>query len=158
MEQQRGVRALLLACALTSTAALVTTALAGLPPLDVAVWAVLAPMATGGLLALLARLRAYRARRARGVVVVPDPVPEPDDALDPAVRSRAEAVAQARAALLDAKDRDEPLEALLALARALHDAELALAAAHLATGGHVPQAVRDELALRDRSGAPVTSG
>jgi hypothetical protein len=57
-------------------------------------------------------------------------------------------VEQARRLLLAARDRGAGMEELLELARTLHEATLDQARASAAAGGHVPQALRDELALR----------
>lgn len=85
-----------------------------------------------GLVSRALRRRARAAGPERAAVVVPD------------------VVAQACAALLEAKERGASLDELLTLAHGLHEAELAHARRTAAAGGEVPQALRDELLLRDR--------
>ncbi len=153
MDQERDPRPLLLACTLASAAAVVASRAAGLRGLDVAVWALLVPILVGAALGLLRLARADR-HRPHAAVVVPDDVVAHLATPDPRVQVRAEAAAGARDALLAARERGAPLADLLVLARAVHEAELDLARATLAAGGLVPQAVRDELALRDRQSAP----
>lgn len=137
MDQYRERRTVLLRALLSLACgglAAGTCLLRGLPGLDVALWSVLVPILVGGLLTLVRQAfwRARAGRRHRAQVVVPD------------------AVAQACAALLEAKEQGAPLEELLALARELHEAELGLARKTAARGGAVPQALGDELLLRDR--------
>jgi hypothetical protein len=79
---------------------------------------------------------------------------------DPAVQAREAAVEQARALLLEARERGDSTQDLLALARLLHEARLELAGAIASAGGLVPQDLRDELALRERhhdASAPTTA-
>jgi len=155
VEQDRDPRAVLLR-ALLSLAfgglAAVVGVVRDAPRLDVAVWAVLVPILVAAVLELAPRAQQQLllARRHRAQVVVPDAVAAAPAAPDPAVQARAAVVAQARIGLLAAKEDGATLEELLALARALHEAELDLARATETAGGHVPQAVRDELHLRDR--------
>lgn len=144
-----------LLCAPSSLLAVAAALHVGARGLDVALWAVLTPIAAATCLFALGRVRAHRVRRQRAPVVVPDAVALPRAALDPIVQARAEALEQARSVLLGARDRGADLEELLVLARALHEAELALAGATVAAGGLVPQSLRDELALRD--GSPVSA-
>lgn len=155
MEQERAGRSALRR-ALLSVASSAIAAGANLlqdaPALDVALWSVLVPILVAAVLELVprARQRVRCARRQRKAVVVPDSAANSPATPDPAVQARAAAVAQARAELLGAKEQRAPLEELLALARVLHECELDLARATASAGGHVPQALRDELLLRDR--------
>jgi hypothetical protein len=148
--QTRRAALLRVLAAAASLVALLATRAAGLRPLDVALWTVLVPLLVSALLVLLPLGLAWvrRARRPRAAVVVPE---QPGAVPDGVVQSRETAVEQARRLLLAGREREAPLEELLPLARALHEATLELAAATAAAGGHVPQALRDELALRERA-------
>lgn len=147
--RRRGVR--LLVAGLASATGAGAAAAGGTAPLDVALWAVLAPLAAVLLLELvLSVCRGVLTARHRGPVIV---LPEEEHlagAPDPAVQAAEVAVEQARSTLLDARHSCAATPALLALAQSLHEAELDLAQATLAAGGSPPQALRDELALRSR--------
>lgn len=143
------LRALLIGAA--GSATLVVCLLLDLPGLDVALWTVLVPLLVAGGLALLphARRQVAATRRTRAEVVVPDTAPT-RTAPDPAVQAREQARTRARERLLAAKELGAPVDELLALARELHEADLDLARALTSAGGHVPQALRDELAVREQ--------
>ena len=147
---------------LISTAALIAGAVAhvsGLRPLDVTMWTVLGGIGTAVLLSLAmpARRRLPATPKAPAVVVLPDRSAAAAGTPDPAVQARAVVVDAARAALLDARQRGAALPELLALAEALHEADLDLARATLSAGGWVDPELRHELALRDRSAVPAES-
>ena len=149
MEQERNPRAGLpraVVCAASSALAAAVMRRADGRALDVALWALLAPLVVAALLELAwwGRHRAREVRRQRAQVVLPvAAAPE----LDPRAPGAAD---QARAQLLAARGRGAPTEELLELARALHEARLELARVTAAAGGDVPQELRDELVLRDR--------
>lgn len=161
MEQEREPRGSLLRgllSLLSGVAAAAACVLRDAPRLDVALWAVLVPILVATLLELVLRAveRVRAARRQHDDVVVPEGVAVITATPDPAVQARNDVVTEARGALLAARDRGAPLDELLALAAALREAELDLARATASCGGHVAQALRDELLLRDRR-APVES-
>lgn len=162
MDEERDRRGGLLraaACLAASGTAVVVTGLLDAPPLDRALWGVLAPILVGSALEALQRVRRRVARRLRAEVVVPDAVALVPMTPDPAVQARQAAADQARAALLAAQQRDAAAEELLALAEAQHEAALDLARATAAAGGYVPQELRDELAVRaQRITPPLPSG
>ena len=151
-DDPRWARLLGLLAALSSAVAFLACRALDLRPLDTALWAVLAPVGAT-LLMVLARLalRRPQPRPRLATVVLPDSA-EPVSP-DPAVQARDAAVELARQLLLDARERGASTDELLGLARALHEATLEQARALAAAGGHVPQALRDEIALRDRSAA-----
>lgn len=146
--------------AAASGAAATASAASGAPPLDVAAWALLAPLGVLLLLSLLSALLP-RARRSGAahcpapVVVLPEDRSGQPEGPDPVVQAREAAVEQARLLLVEARERGADTDALLVLAASLHEAHLDLARAILAAGGPVTQAVRDELALRDRAPSPA---
>ena len=80
MEQERDAGAVLLRallCAAASAAAALAAARGGGRPLDVLLWAVLAPLLVAALLELAARAqRGPHAARHRAQVVVPDEAPD----------------------------------------------------------------------------------
>ena len=131
----------------------------GLRPLDVTMWAVLGGIGTAVLLSLAvpARRSLPAWPKAPAVVVLPDRSAAAASTPDPAVQARAVVVDAARAALLEARQRGAALPELLALADALHEADLDLARATFSAGGWVDPDLRHELALRDRGGMPVES-
>jgi hypothetical protein len=150
-----GLRAI--ACGLSTACALLVARAQGLRPLDVALWTVLVPLAVGALAVLLphaVRRGSRTGRRHTSVIVAEGGSAAPD----PAVQSREGAVEQARLLLIAARHRGAPLEELLVLAQALHEASLEHARATAAAGGHVPQALRDELALRERPAGAAGAG
>lgn len=156
MEQERGGWAVLLRgvlCALASAVVAGSVHASGGRAVDVALWAVLAPLLAAAALELAPRAsrRLSGLHRQRAPGVVPDAVARGRTAPDTAVAARQAAVEQVRAALLAARERGAPVSELLGLARALHEARLDVARATLSAGGHVPQELRDELALRDRT-------
>ena len=122
----------------------------GMRPLDVALWCILAPLAALTVLELAPRARrsVAAATHPTPVVVLPERSVAQSAAPDPAVQARAAVVERARSLLLEARQRGEGLDVLLALSEALHEANLDLARATLTAGGMVPPALRDELALR----------
>lgn len=150
-EDRRVVLHRVLPCLLGSAGAGGLTSASGARGLDVATWSVLTPLVVGALLELApraaAQLRLARAAR-RPPVVLPDRIAPATP--DPAVQARDAAVEQLRGAVLAAREDGAPMEQLLVLVRALHEAELDRARAVLTAGGQVPQALRDELELRVR--------
>ena len=129
----------------------------GLRLLDATMWAVLGGIGTAVLLSLAApaRRRLPASPQAPAAVVLPDRSAAAASSPDPAVQARAVVVDAARAALLEARQRGAELPELLALADALHEADLDLARATLSAGGWVDPDLRHELALRDRGGMPA---
>lgn len=163
MEQEQERRPILpraLAAAAAAAGSGGAAAASGMRPLDVALWCVLGPLAV-----LLVLELAPRARRSVAVATAPAPVvvvPERSAAQtaapDPAVQAREAVVERARALVLEARQRGEGLDVLLALSEALHEANLDLARATVSAGGMVPQALRDELALREQTVAEDQPG
>lgn len=165
MEEGSGQRWLVLRTAvavLCSLGAAVVAAALQLRPLDVALYAVLAPI--GALTLLIALPGASGAlrlvsRRPATPSVVPEPESSSRDEVDltgPALTGGALTapeltVARARDRLLAARAAGGDLGELLELSTALHDAALELARVTLASGGDVPQALRDEIVLLDRA-------
>lgn len=123
------------------------------PPLDVVVWTALGGLGAATLLTFAGSVsRVAPVRPATPpVVVLPERSVAGSAVPDPAVQARQELVDGARLTLLEARRREAPLEELLALTEAMHEAELDLARATLTAGGWVAPALRDELALRDRA-------
>lgn len=153
MEQEQEPRRLLprlLAGAAASAGAGGAAAASGMRPLDVALWCMLGPLAVLAVLELAPRARRSVpvAPHPAPVVVVPERSVAQAVAPDPVVQAREAVVERARALVLEARQRGEGLDVLLALSEALHEANLDLARATVAAGGMVPQALRDELALR----------
>lgn len=123
------------------------------PALEVVVWAALCGLAAAWLLLLVVSFSRQEPPQptAPRVVVLPERSVAGSAVPDAAVQARLEIVEQARLTLLHARRRDAGMDELLALAAALHEAELDLARATLSAGGWVAPALRDELALRDRA-------
>ena len=123
------------------------------PALDVVVWTGLGGLGAATLLSLAGSVTRQPPDRptAAPVVVLPERSVAGSAVPDPAVQARFTLVEQARATLLEARRREAPMDELLALATALHEAELDLARATLSAGGWVAPALRDELSLRDRA-------
>lgn len=121
--------------------------------LDVALYAVLTPIA-----ALTLLVAVPGARRAVRLVqdspatlsVVPERHPSDGDPVEPSLAEPELTVARARERLVAAGCAGGDPEELLALSAALHDAALELARARLAAGGEVDQELRDEIELQDR--------
>lgn len=127
-----------------------------LRPLDVAMWAVLGGIGAAVLLSLaVPSRRRVPVAPPPAVVVLPDRSAAAASTPDPAVQARAVVVDDARAALLEARQRGADLAELLELADALHEADLDLARATLSAGGWVDPDLRHELALRARAGLPA---
>lgn len=123
------------------------------PALEVVVWAALCGLGAAWLLLLVASVTRPEPPRstATQAVVLPERSIAGSAVPDAAVQARLEVVEQVRLAVLHARRRDAGMEELVALARDLHEAELDLARATLTAGGWVAPALRDELALRDRT-------
>lgn len=155
MEQEQEPRRVLprlLAAAAVSAGSGGAAAASGMRPLDVALWSLLGPLTVLAVLELAPRARrsVAAATHPAPVVIVPERSVAQAAAPDPAVQAREAVVDRARALLLEARQRGEGLDVLLALSEALHEANLDLARATLTAGGIVPQALRDELALREQ--------
>lgn len=123
------------------------------PTLDVVAWTALGGLAAATLLTFAGSVSRQAPARPTTppVVVLPERSVAGSAVPDPAVQARQELVGKARWTLLDARRRGASMEELLSLTDALHEAELDLARATLTAGGWVAPALRDELALRDRS-------
>jgi hypothetical protein len=126
--------------------------------LDVALYAVLAPITALTLLVGLPRAGGAVRMGARRPPA-PSVVPEPDGATGEAAATQAAelTVTHARDQVVAGAAAGGDLEELLAMSARLHEAALDLARATLASGGDVPQALRDEIALQDRGDRVGTS-
>ena len=123
------------------------------PALDVVVWTALSGLGAASLLSLVQSVARQEPPRptSTATVVLPERSVAGSAVPDAAVQARLEIVEQARLTLLHARRREAGMDELLALAAALHEAELDLARATLSAGGWVAPALRDELALRERA-------
>ena len=141
---------------LVAKAALVGGAVAygsAVPTLEVVVWTALCGLGAVMALSLVRTVSRQEPPRPTETtaVVLPERSVAGSAVPDAAVQARLEIVEHARLTLLHARRREADMDELLALAGALHEAELDLARATLTAGGWVAPGLRDELALRDRA-------
>lgn len=157
MDEGAGRRRLILRALLAGFCSLAATVVASwlqLRPLDVALYAVLAPITALTLLVLVPGAGRPVRQAQRGPAtpsVVPERDPADGDPVEPSLTGPELTVTRARERLLAAGRAGGDAEELLALSAALHEAALELARATLAGGGEVAQELRDEIELQDRA-------